>query len=126
MNQQLRKLKKIELLEMLLQQEQEIEQLRAENASLKAQVDLQHIRLERSGSIAEAALQLSGIFEAAQQAADLYIKSVQANAELEEQSEHRPEQQPDGARPVRQQGTPLHSRNRNGVGAAENKPKQKK
>ena len=34
------------------------------------------IRLKQSGSIAEAALRLSGIFEAAQEAADLYLENV--------------------------------------------------
>lgn len=81
MNRALRKMKKIELLELLLEQEKEIERLRAENETLHERVDIQRIKIENSGSIAEAALQLSGVFEAAQKAADLYLKSVSPDTE---------------------------------------------
>lgn len=83
MERSLRRMKKIELMELLLEQEKEIEQLRGENDALKAQVDVQRVKLEQAGSIAEAALQLSGIFEAAQKAADLYINSVKSESEGE-------------------------------------------
>ena len=43
---------------------------------LRRQLEDRRIRLEKTGSIAEAALALSGVFEAAQKAADLYIQSV--------------------------------------------------
>ena len=36
---------------------------------------------EKSGNIAEAALQLSGIFEKAQQAADIYLSSIKKTYE---------------------------------------------
>ena len=34
--------------------------------------------MEKSGSIADAAMQLSGVFQAAQEAADTYLKSIKA------------------------------------------------
>lgn len=36
----------------------------------------QKIRLEQAGSIADASLRLSGVFEAAQKAADLYLENI--------------------------------------------------
>lgn len=94
MNSSLKRMKKIELMELLLEQEKEIEMLRTENEELKEQVDIQRIKLERSGSIAEAALQLSGIFEAAQKAADIYLNSVKPEAEDEKEIENISEDGP--------------------------------
>jgi hypothetical protein len=39
--------------------------------------------LENAGSIAEAALQLTGIFDKAQQAAELYLENVRRKADEE-------------------------------------------
>lgn len=94
MSSSLKRMKKIELMELLLEQEKEIEMLRAENAELKEQVDIQRIKLENAGSIAEAALQLSGVFEAAQKAADLYLNSVKPEAEDEKEIENISEDEP--------------------------------
>lgn len=76
MDRKLRKMRKIELLELLLEQEKEIERLQDENNELQRQLGIRRLQIEKSGSIAEAALQLSGVFEAAQKAADYYLKSV--------------------------------------------------
>lgn len=74
----LRKLSKLELLELLARQERELRQLREEVARKDAELEQRRILLERSGSIAEAAMQLNGVFEAAQRAADQYLESVKA------------------------------------------------
>lgn len=76
MDRKLRKMRKIELLELLLEQEKEIERLQIENSKLQEQLEIRRLQIEESGSIAEAALKLSGIFEAAQKAADIYLESV--------------------------------------------------
>jgi len=75
---ELRKLNRTELLEML------IGQIR-ENEALQTQLDEANEKLARraelageSGSIAEAALRLNGVFEAAQAAAEHYLESVRA------------------------------------------------
>lgn len=81
MERKLRRMRKIELLELLLEQEQEIQRLQEENEALTNKLDLQRIKIEESGSIAEAALKLNEIFETAQKAADLYLNSVKANSE---------------------------------------------
>ncbi len=61
---------------MLLEQEREIEALREENFQLKEALEKKKLVMEESGSIAEAALRLSGVFEAAQKAADMYLTST--------------------------------------------------
>lgn len=78
---ELKKLSRTELLEMLLDITRENDALKAENTDLRAQLELKTIRLQESGSIAEAALKLNGIFEAAQQAADQYLCSVRARCD---------------------------------------------
>ena len=73
---ELHKLKRAELLEMMLAQSREIESLRAHIEQLEAQLADREIRIQESGSIAEAALKLNGIFEAAQAAANQYLENV--------------------------------------------------
>ena len=74
----LRNLSKLQLLELLAQQERELQKLRAELAEKEEVLAKREILIAESGSIAEAALKLSGIFEAAQKAADDYLASVKA------------------------------------------------
>ena len=82
---ELKKLTRTELLEMLLQQVEENEALRHELEETKAKLEQRAIVHEHSGSIAEAALRISGVFDQAQQAADDYLESIRlANAEPEE------------------------------------------
>lgn len=73
---ELHKLKRGELLEMMLAQSREIDALRLRIADLEARLADREIRIQESGSIAEAALRLNGIFEAAQAAADQYLENV--------------------------------------------------
>lgn len=68
----LRKLSRTQLLTMLRDQELEIKELKAQNAELKRRLDEKRIRIQESGSIAEASLRLTAIFEEAQKAIDLY------------------------------------------------------
>ena len=46
----------------------------------KREIELQtrEITIEKAGSIDDAAVQLSGVFQAAQEAADSYLKSIKA------------------------------------------------
>lgn len=73
---QLRKLKRSELLEMLMEIERENETLAEENRLLRSRLEDKELRIAKSGSLAEAALQVSGVFEAAQQAAELYLENI--------------------------------------------------
>lgn len=73
---ELHKLKRAELLEMMLAQSREIEVLRARIDALETKLADREIRIRESGSIAEAVLKLNGIFEAAQAAADQYLENI--------------------------------------------------
>lgn len=73
----LRKLRRADLLEMLIEQGKEVEALRTQVEELQKKLDEKTIRLEQAGNIAEAALKLNGVFEAAQAAAQQYLESVQ-------------------------------------------------
>lgn len=81
---ELQKLRRVELLEMLLELSKENERLTQEIGTLRAAAEDRRIDLEKAGSIAEASLAMSGVFRAAQDAADLYLASIQTqNAEYE-------------------------------------------
>ena len=72
----LKKLRRSELLEIMLDQSYEIDQLRKRVKELEAQLEDRRIKIENAGSIAEASLQLTKVFEEAQKAADLYLENV--------------------------------------------------
>ena len=76
-NRELKKLSRAELLEMLLEQSKEVERLTNEVNNLKEALEKKEILLKESGSIAEASLKLTNIFQEAQKAADMYIANTQ-------------------------------------------------
>ena len=78
----LRKLSKLQLLELLAQQEKELQALRKELAEKNAALEDRRIQIENAGSIAEAALKINEVFEAAQKAADQYLESLKAGRPL--------------------------------------------
>lgn len=75
---ELGKLRRVELLEIMLAQSQEIDRLRADLAEKEAQLANKDIKLKQAGSIAEASLALTQVFEEAQKAADLYLENLKA------------------------------------------------
>ena len=77
-NKELKKLTRLQLLELLVEQGKEMERLkrRAERAEEKLRKRM--LLLSEAGSIAEASLRLNGVFEAAQAAADQYLDSVRS------------------------------------------------
>ena len=74
----LKKLSRAELLEMLLLQTREVDRLKEKVAQLEERLQQRQLQQESAGNIAQAALQVSGIFEAAQTAADLYLENITA------------------------------------------------
>lgn len=84
---ELRRLSRMDLLEMLLEQSKEAEQLRAELETVKKQLEDRRIMEQEAGSIAEAALRLNKVFEAAQQAADQYLENIRTQAEISQNGE---------------------------------------
>ena len=81
---ELKKLRRSDLLELLVAQEKENEQLRSQVTQLQKRLEDRTISLENVGSIAEASLQISGVFQAAQDAAARYMENIQRlNAQQE-------------------------------------------
>lgn len=80
-NKELRKLKRSELLEIMLEQQKEIERLQKELEAAEAKLEEKEILIGKTGSIAEAALQLNGVFEAAQKAADQYLYNIRKQSD---------------------------------------------
>ena len=77
---ELRRLTRADLLEMLAAQGREKRRLEEELAEARERLADRGIQIKEAGSIAEAALRLSGVFEAAQAAADQYLENVKRAA----------------------------------------------
>ena len=90
---ELKRLRRSDLLEMLLDLSRENDKLRKENHTLRQQLHDRTISIENSGSLAEAALQLNGIFEAAQAACEQYTENIRTRSETAEQRCRELEQQ---------------------------------
>ena len=67
-----------QLRQLVLSQQQELDTLRDQLQQAQAQLASRQLILDEAGSIAQAALQLSGVFEQAQQAADQYLENVES------------------------------------------------
>lgn len=78
---ELKRLNRSELLEMLIAQIEENQKLKRHLAQAQEALQNRQISLESAGSIAEAALRLNGVFEAADRAAQQYLDSVRAMVE---------------------------------------------
>lgn len=78
---ELKRLRRSDLLEMLLDLSKENDKLRKEILDLRQQLNDRNITIGNCGSLAEAALQLNGIFEAAQAACEQYTQNIQSRSE---------------------------------------------
>lgn len=74
---ELRRLSRRELLEMLIAQTAENEQLKTRLEQAEAQLRDRRIAIDKAGSLAEAALSLNGVFQAAEAAAQQYLENIQ-------------------------------------------------
>lgn len=81
---ELKRLRRSDLLEMLLTLRKENEQLRQQLDHAQEQLENRRIEIERSGSLAEAALRLNGVFEAAQAACEQYAENMRQRMEQQE------------------------------------------
>lgn len=79
---ELKKLSRTDLVEMLLEVTRENEQLRWELTETREKLESKMIAIENAGSLAEAALQLNGVFEAAQSACAQYAQNLQQRGEM--------------------------------------------
>ena len=65
-----RRLTREDLLDIIYELQQKTQRLEQENETIRKQLSDRTVKLENAGSIAEAALALNGVFEAAQAAAE--------------------------------------------------------
>ena len=82
---ELRRLSRADLLELLLKESQENDRLRAQLQKANELLASRAIQIDKAGSIAEAALALNGVFEAAERAAAQYLENVRRLAEAREE-----------------------------------------
>lgn len=87
---ELKKLSRAELLEILVEQSQEIDRLQLQLSQVQKKLKSRRIAISEAGSIAEAALKLNGVFEAAQKAADQYLENIR-NDSRKKQDENEEE-----------------------------------
>lgn len=80
----LSKLKRSELLEIMLAQSEEIDRLQRKVTELEKQVQSREITLNQAGNIAQASLALTAVFVEAQKAAELYLENVRRIAAVPE------------------------------------------
>ncbi len=80
----LRKLSRGELLQMLITQMEDNKALKEQLEDLQKQQGQRKIMLSNAGSIAEAALKVNGVFEAAEAAAQQYLENIQRVSEEQE------------------------------------------
>ena len=77
---ELKKLNRYQLLELLVMQTERADKLQKQVDDLEKRLKDRDIKLSKLGSVAEASIQISGVFEAAQQAADLYLEAAKKRA----------------------------------------------
>ena len=82
---ELKRLHRRDLVEILLELSKENDRLRKEIASMESQLNDRTIAIAEAGSLAEAVLELNGVFAAAQDACDQYIQNTKLRCQrLEE------------------------------------------
>ena len=78
---ELQKMGRRGLIVLLLEISNENDQLRTQLGDAQRRLASREIRIKRSGSIAEAAMELNHVFEAAQSAANQYLENIKRNTE---------------------------------------------
>ena len=78
---ELKKLNRYQLLELLIIQTERADKLQTALEEAERRFNDQEISISALGSIAEASLHLNGVFQAAQDAADMYINAAKKRAE---------------------------------------------
>ena len=75
---ELRKLSRMELIDIIYEAQKQYADCADENQKLKAALEERNLKIASAGSIAEAALSVNRVFESAQAAADEYLLSLRA------------------------------------------------
>lgn len=79
-NKDLKKLRRADLLEILVEQGRKIDELETQLTTANKELEDRRIALSETGSIAEAALKLNKVFEDAEKAAQQYVENVAMRA----------------------------------------------
>lgn len=74
---ELRKLRRSDLLELLIQQDEEMDALKKRLEKAEEELRSRKITINTAGSIAAASVSISGVFEAAQDAAARYLENIE-------------------------------------------------
>lgn len=78
---EMKRLNRAELLELLLVQTKEVERLRKELNETRKQLEDRQLRIKAAGNLAQAVLDVNGVMEAAQAAAQQYLENIAAMEE---------------------------------------------
>jgi len=89
----LKKLNRYQLLELLIVQTERADKLQARVDELEQQLQERELKMDSMGSIAEASLQIGGVFQAVQAAAELYLSAAKRNGEEIEAAAQRKAEQ---------------------------------
>ena len=73
---ELRKLSRTDLLEMLVDLSEELNLVKQQLRDAEEKLNNRQILIDKAGSIAEASLQLNGVFEAAEAASEQYVENI--------------------------------------------------
>ena len=106
---ELKRLSRMELLEVLLRQIQEGDRLKEENTELKQLLESRKLQVAQAGNLAEASLSINRVMEAAQAAADQYLDNIRA---MEEETRQKCEEilraaREEASAPKAEQGEPV-------------------
>ena len=86
---ELKRLSRTELLELMIEQGKELDKVKRELAEARRQLEDRTLKMSKAGSIAEASLALGKVFEAAQEAADEYLKSIRTQGQCSDEDWNR-------------------------------------
>ena len=78
---ELRKLRRDDLLQILINQQRQIDELNAQLQAEREALANRNIAIQESGTLAEALLKMNGVYEAAQSAADEYLRQMRDRAD---------------------------------------------
>ena len=76
---ELKRLSRVELIDIIYELQKQKDAADVRVAQLQEKLNQRELRIAQAGSIAEAAIGLNGVFEAAQDAADQYLYSIQTS-----------------------------------------------
>lgn len=83
---EMKKLSRAELLELLLLQTKETERMRKRLDRAEAELAERQLKFQQVGSLAQAVMEVNGVMEAAQAAAEQYLENI---ARMEEEARQR-------------------------------------